>query len=156
MTTSIRDYEYFKNKTLPELAKLRFSMDSPTALAQLVYEEKLMEQQDNYNKEQIELQHQKNTELVKEQVKWIKYSTLITASATIVAALLGWYLGQENQQLKEQLRLKTELLQQIELHTKNMKLDTLPLQIHDKVPSKSPNENLLHNKPLQAGHNPAR
>ena len=94
--------------------------------------------QHEFNKEELELQHQKNTELVKEQVKWVKYSAIVTGTATILAALLGWYLGRESQQLKEQLRLKTELLQQIELRTKNTTSEIRPVQIPGKVPTYSP------------------
>lgn len=87
--TTPKTYEDFKSKTLPELAKLRTEYDSPRQWAQLAYEEKLMEQQDKYTREQIELQHRRNAELVKEQVKWIKYSAILTAVSTLTAGISG-------------------------------------------------------------------
>ena len=80
--TAPRDYEYFRNQTLPELAKLRFSTNSPTALPQLVYEEKLMEQK-----------HELDLKLLKEQTKMMKSSNRLIAIATISAALLGAIVG---------------------------------------------------------------
>lgn len=134
-------YDEHYNKSLKDLS-LNLSgspLNSPDSLLmRIVYEQKTMEKQDEFNKQQIELQHKRNTELVKEQVKWVKYSAVITALATIVAALLGWYLGRESQQLKEQLRLKTELLQQIEFRTKSTTSEIRPLQIPGKAPYPSP------------------
>jgi hypothetical protein len=77
-----RDYEYYKDKTLPELAKLRFPSDSPTALPQLAYEEKLMEQK-----------HEFDLKLLREQTKMMKSSNRLIAIATISAALLGAIVG---------------------------------------------------------------
>lgn len=134
------EYEKYKKLSTDELAEImggREEIASKANIARLVYEERQMEQQDRYNKEQIELQHKLNIALVKEQVKWVKYSAVITAVATILAALLGWYLGQESHQLKEQLRLKTELLQQIQLLNKSKTSDTHPEQTLDKAPSPS-------------------
>ncbi|MDD2310268.1 MAG: hypothetical protein PHH91_11870 [Desulfuromonadaceae bacterium] len=139
--TNAEEYNLHHQKSLEDLSlNLSYSpLNSPDALLmRIVYEQKTMEKQDEYNKQQIELQHKRNTELVIEQVKWVKYSAIITALATIAAALLGWYLGREGQQLKEQLRLKTELLQQIELRTQNTNSEIRPVQIPDKVPPSSP------------------
>jgi len=136
-----KQYDQYKDVPIEELAQSicgGYAAGSEHELKKLIYEQKTIERQFEHQKEQIELQHKRNTELVKEQVKWIKYSALITALATIAAALLGWYLGRESQQLKEQLRLKTELLQQIELRTKNTTSGTHPEQKPDKVPLSPP------------------
>lgn len=124
-----------------ELASWQASGDSELVRAIIAEKEwqrrERIEQHEN-NKNEIELQHQKNTELVKEQVKWVKISAIVTATATILAALLGWYLADKSQGLKEQLRLKSELLQQIELRTKNTTSETPPERTPDKVPSLPP------------------
>lgn len=80
--STTRDYEFFKSKTLQELAKLRFPLDSPTALPQLAYEEKLMEQK-----------HELDLKLLREQTRMMKSSNLLIAIATISAALLGAIVG---------------------------------------------------------------
>ena len=112
-------YQEYKNMDLPELAEARVNyIRDPSSIAQLVYEEKMVQKQNEYVKEQIELQHQKNIELVNRQLKWVKFSAVITASATILAALLGWYLGKENQELRTLLQRQIESRKTSEQQTK--------------------------------------
>jgi hypothetical protein len=74
-------------------------LDTET-LCKLEFDRRTRIKDNEYYVQRLEVQHQLNTQLVKEQVKWVKYSAIITASATILAALLGWYLGKESQELK--------------------------------------------------------
>lgn len=116
-------YEKCRNMSPQDLAVARLgnsmAAQADASVAQLVYEEKMMEEQYKFNKEQIELQHelnrqnielqnQKNTELVEKQVRWVKFSAFITAGATLLAAILGWYLGKENQKTKDLLQQQIE------------------------------------------------
>jgi ABC-type proline/glycine betaine transport system permease subunit len=74
----------------------------------------MLEQQYEYTKQQIELQHIKNTELVNKQVRWITFSAIITAIATLSAVVLGWCLSE----LKSLQRLKSDMPQIVQSQTK--------------------------------------
>jgi len=88
------EYENLKKLPLKELAKK--IIGSTTGLtpefAKLVYNERMMEQQHEYAKQQIELQHTKNIELLRKQLRWIKFSAILNAIALLAAVLLGWFL----------------------------------------------------------------
>lgn len=97
-------FDQFKELSIEELSASivsGFGAGSSHELKKLVYEQKMMEQQHEHNKLQIELQHQKNLELVDKQVRWIKFSAFLTAASTIIAAFFGWYLGQKSQERKD-------------------------------------------------------
>jgi hypothetical protein len=82
--------------------------------AKLVYNKRMLEQQHEYTKQQIELQHIKNTELLSKQLRWIKFSAILTAIATLSAVVLGWYLSE----LKSLQRLKSDIPQIVQPQTK--------------------------------------
>ncbi len=105
--TAQSEYERLKSKTILEVCMERSQLDATVSLSELcklVYEEKQMERQFEYQKQQIEIQHDKNMELLKTQLskqedllaiqiksqkKWMIVSVIITAVATLSAALAG-------------------------------------------------------------------
>lgn len=142
MTQTIAEkYDEHYQKDLKDLS-LNLSgapLNSPNALLmRIVYEQKTMEIQDKYNKQQIELQHKRNTELVKEQVKWVKYSAILTAISTLTAAIAGACLTYMLTRPSPQQTTKTETQQETAQSTKNTTSGTRPEQKLDKVPSSSP------------------
>jgi hypothetical protein len=90
------EYENLKKLPLKELAKkITGSSGGLTPeFAKLVYDERMMEQQHEYAKQQIELQHTKNMELLSKQLRWIKFSAILNAIAIIAAVVLGWFLSE--------------------------------------------------------------
>jgi hypothetical protein len=90
------EYENFKKLTLKELAKKITGSDTGLTpeFAKLVYNERMMGQQHEYAKQQIELQHTKNMELLSKQLLWIKFSAILNAIAIIAAVVLGWFLSE--------------------------------------------------------------
>jgi len=85
-------YDFQHQKSIEELAQSIsiVPINDPTEkLMRLVYEQKTIEKQDEYNKQQIELQHKRNTELVEKQGRWIKFSAILTAISTLTAAIAG-------------------------------------------------------------------
>lgn len=99
-------YEKYQKMPLSELAEARTNYAPDTSsIAQLVYEEKMMQQQHEYNKQQIEiqnklnkenieLQHKFNMALLEKQLRWVKISAAIAAIATLAAVVLGWSLSE--------------------------------------------------------------
>lgn len=63
--------------------------ESKMQIARVVYETRQMRRQHEYVKEQIELQHKRNTELTEKQGRWIKWSAVLTAVSTLTAAIAG-------------------------------------------------------------------
>lgn len=89
--------EELKTKTDEELATEAERHDSRSSEGVLINREwQRRERAAQYkdNKKQIELQHQKNMELVNKQLRWIKFSAILTAIATLLAVVLGWYLSE--------------------------------------------------------------
>lgn len=89
-------YDIFKKLPLPELAEKAFGGGAGSSLdiAKFILSEKLLEKQDEYNKKNIELQHELNSKLITRQIRWTKLSAIITAIATMLAVLLGWSLSE--------------------------------------------------------------
>jgi sterol desaturase/sphingolipid hydroxylase (fatty acid hydroxylase superfamily) len=110
------DYETFKQMPIEDLARRAAGSGTGSSLemAKFVYGERMLEQQYEYTKQQIELQHIKNTELVNKQVRWITFSAIITAIATLSAVVLGWCLSE----LKSLQRLKSDMPQIVQSQTK--------------------------------------
>ena len=127
MTT--RNYEYFKSKTLPELAEYRFALSSTTALPQLVYEEKLMEQK-----------HELDLKLLQEQAKMMKSSNRTIAIFTITATLLGSIVGAVVQATLPEMMKKTPKAttqQNSQSDIKPLTSGVHPENKDDKVPASS-------------------
>jgi len=134
-------YDQFYQKSIEELAQAisRTTINDPNdKLMRLVYEQKTIERQDEYNKQQIELQHKRNTELVEKQGRWIKFSAVLTAISTLTAAIAGSLVTYMLTRPLQQQTTKTETQQQIELRTKNTTSGTLPEQKPYKVPLSPP------------------
>ena len=106
------DKEYFDLKTLPtdEIARkvAGVGTGSSLELAKFVYNEHIIDRQYMYTRQQIELQHTRNTELlekqlakqedmintqIKEQSKLMKFSVIVTAIATLSAAIAGAFVA---------------------------------------------------------------
>ena len=86
------DYNHFKNMPINDLAREAAGIGatgSRIEMARLVYNQRMIELQHEHAKEQIEIQHQKNMELTKKQLRWVKFSAFLTAAATLAAVLLG-------------------------------------------------------------------
>jgi hypothetical protein len=90
------EYESFKKMPLENLISNAAGggIDSKVKKAKLVYDERMLEQQHEYTKQQIELQHLKNTELLNKQLRWIKFSAILNAIALLAAVVLGWFLSE--------------------------------------------------------------
>jgi hypothetical protein len=66
-------------------------------LAKFIYDNRCRDREQKFNREQNELLHKRNTELVEKQLKWVKISAAITALATLAGVVLGWYLKELKQ-----------------------------------------------------------
>ncbi|HQN24755.1 MAG TPA: hypothetical protein PK123_07560 [Bacteroidales bacterium] len=89
--------EELKSKSPEDLAILAERNDPRSAEGVLIereWQRRARVAQHEYNKEQINLQHARNMELTKKQVRWIKFSAILTAAVTLLAVLLGWYLSE--------------------------------------------------------------
>jgi len=88
-------YEQLKSKSIPELcreiAQLEGTISKPL-IARLIIEERQMEEKIKFEKEQIQLQHTLNTELMTKQLRWMKFSAILNAIALLAAVVLGWFL----------------------------------------------------------------
>jgi hypothetical protein len=92
-----KEYEEYLKLPTPELAEImggHEELKSKANIARLVYEERQMEKKHEYEKEQIELEHKLNMELMTKQLRWIKFSALLNAVAIIAGVLLGWLLAE--------------------------------------------------------------
>jgi hypothetical protein len=126
-----------KKKTDDQLAawQSQFRPGSDTfILAENEWRRREKLEQHRYNKEQIELQHERNMELVKKQVRWIKFSAIITAIATLSAVVLGWYLSE----LKSLKFPKSDSQQIVQPQTKTSTLASRSEKINGKVPLEHP------------------
>jgi hypothetical protein len=90
------EYESFKKMPIENLIARAAGggIGSTVEKAKFVYGERMMEQQHEYTKQQIELQHIKNTELLNKQLRWIKFSAILNAIALLAAVVLGWFLSE--------------------------------------------------------------
>jgi len=91
------EYEKYRQLPMPELAEImggHEELKSKANIARLVYEELQMTKQHEYNKEQIQLQHRLNMELMTKQLWWMKFSAILNAIALLAAVVLGWFLGE--------------------------------------------------------------
>lgn len=135
------DYGKFKKLSTEELADIicgSKEVTSKSSIARFIYDQRQMEQQDKYTKEQIELQHKRNTELVEKQGKWIKFSAILTAISTLTAAIAGVCLSYMLTRPSQQQTTKTETQQETAQSTKNKTLETRPEQKPYKVPLSPP------------------
>lgn len=92
-------YKIYKKKSIEDLARLAAGSSatgSNIEIAKLVYSERMLERQHKYAKEQIELQHIKNTEILDKQVFWVKLSAILNAIVIMLAVLWGWWLSEIN------------------------------------------------------------
>jgi hypothetical protein len=89
------DYDNFMKMPLSELAKeATMSIHgSRIEIAKLVYHQRMLEIQHENAKQQIELQHSKNMQLLNKQLRWIKFSAILTAVATLTAGIAGALLS---------------------------------------------------------------
>jgi len=106
------EYESFKKMPIENLIARAAGggIGSTVEKAKFVYGERMMEQQHEYAKQQIELQHTKNMELLSKQLRWIKFSAILNAIAIIAAVVLGWFLG-EWKSSQTQLKNTQQMLQ---------------------------------------------
>ena len=90
------EYDNLKRLSIDQLARkiVGASTGSSPEMARLVYNQLLIEQQHEYAKQQIELQHSKNEILLKRQLRWIKFSAILNAIALLAAVVLGWFLAE--------------------------------------------------------------
>jgi hypothetical protein len=133
-----KQWDQYKNMPLEELAQSicgGYAAGSEFELKKLIYEQKVIERQFEYTKQQIELQHQKNTELVKDQVKWVKYSAVLTAISALTAAIAGALVTYMLTSPPQQQTTKTEIPQETAQNAKNKTSETAPERTPDKVPS---------------------
>lgn len=136
-----KDYDIYNELSIEELAQKIGDVAADSSLGRLmriVYEQKVIKRQFEYNKQQIELQHQKNTELVKEQVKWVKCSAILTAVATLSAAIAGSLVTYMLTRPTQQSTTRTETQQISQPHSETSTSASRPEKIPDKVPSSSP------------------
>lgn len=108
-------YEKYKDLPMQELCEIMAgyeNLNSKANIARLIYEERQMEERHKNEKEQIELQHKFNMELMNKQVKWIKFSAILTAIVTLSAVVLGWYLSEMKQIKSPQQQPQTTLQSQ--------------------------------------------
>ncbi len=66
-------------------------------LAKFIYDNRCRDKEQKFNREQNELQHKRNTELIDKQLRWVKISLAITVLATLAGIVLGWYLREMKQ-----------------------------------------------------------
>ena len=148
------EYLRLKSKPILDVCMFQAELDGavlPSRLARLVYEEKMMEEQDRLNKEQIDLQHRLNKEnielqhdlnkqVVDKQIKVTIICTIVTATATLLAALAGAYLAYALTQVQKPIQIKETEKQTIQLQTAPSSAATGAGTTTDKVPSLTPLE----------------
>lgn len=90
------EYDLFKKMSIEDLISnaVGGGIASSREKAKFVYEERMLEQQHEYTKQQIELQHKLNMKLMTKQLRWIKYSAILNAIALLAAVVLGWFLAE--------------------------------------------------------------
>jgi len=88
------EYDNLKHLSIEQLARkiAGGSAGSSIEMAKLVYNEQIIDRQHEYAKQQIEHQHVRNVELLKKQLRWIKFSAILNCIALLAAVLLGWFL----------------------------------------------------------------
>lgn len=131
------EYERLKSKSLLDVCMERAQLDgavSSSRLAQLVYEEKQMEQKFEYEKQQIELQHKLNMEVMTKQVRWIKFSAVLNAIAIIAAVLLGWYLSELKSVQQPRLNPQPVIQSRIEPSTSESHYEQKALSVPSSQP----------------------
>src|ERR1039457_282381 len=109
-----------------------------TEIARIVYEARQMKRQHEYVKEQIELQHQKNTELTERQGKWIKFSAILTAISTLTAAIAGACLTYMLTRPLPQQTPITDKQETTQFRSEPSNAASRPEKITDKAPSPPP------------------
>lgn len=115
--------------------------ESKMRIARIVYENRQMQRQHEYNIEQIELQNQLNNKTVRKQMRVTIVCTVVQATATLLAALAATYLGYTLTQIEKppQNQLKTEIIQpkwQSETQKVNDHLETESEKIASPSPQK--------------------
>ena len=113
-------YEEYLKLPMPELAEImagREETGSKANFAKLIYEERQMQERHRYEKEQIELQHKLNLELMNKQLRWIKFSAILNAIALLAAVLLGWFLQELKSSPNLSINARPTLQSQIESST---------------------------------------
>ena len=138
--TNTEKYNEHHRKSLEDLS-LNLSgapLNSPDALLmRIVYEQKTMEKQAEFNKTQIELQHNFNKELLKKQLEANRKFLYITVTATILAAILGAAVGGYAQYaIPKYFQKPTEQKPQeiTRHHTENTTSASRPEKSTDKAP----------------------
>ena len=116
-----KTYEEYSKMSTPELCEAMADFgisESKANIARLIYEERQMAEQHKKEKERIELQHKLNMELMNRQVKWIKFSAILTAISTLTAAIAGallvYMLRIEKPETMPQLDTQQNIQRQIE------------------------------------------
>jgi hypothetical protein len=133
------ELEKLKQETDEELIAIMCDYhEEKRHLAKFIYENRCREREHEFNKAQIELQHQRNTELMNRQVKWIRFSAILTAIATLSAVVLGWYLSE----LKQERISRQSIQQTSQQQTISSTISTLPSTI-PIVPTKEKGEQKL-------------
>lgn len=147
------EYERLKSKTILEVCMERAQLDgavSSSRRCQLVYEEKMLEQQFEYQKQQIELQHEKDMVLLKTQLakqedmiatqtkaqsKWMIVSVIITAVATLSAAIAGALVQHMLHMSEPKIKPQTDIQQNIQRQSGSSPVG-LPSATISKLPEK--------------------
>lgn len=129
------EYEKLKSMSMPELCSKIAQLEAghtTTNLAHLALELKQMEEKFKYEKEQIQLQHKLNMELVTKQVRWIKFSVILNCVAIILGVVLGWFLSELKSSQQPKSNPQSAIQFQSELSTSEThygkKADKVPLQ----------------------------
>lgn len=137
------DYESLKKMPLESLIAYAAGggLQAPREIAKFVYDQRMMEQQYEYTKQQIELQHLKNMQLLSRQLRWLKWSAILNLIGLLAAVLLGWFL----QEWKSKSILSTSKQQNIQSQTEpSISVPHSEQKVY-KVPSlQPPKKNEIH------------
>jgi len=133
------EYESFKKMPIENLIARAAGggIGSTVEKAKLVYGERMLEQQHEYTKQQIELQHKLNMKLMTKQLRWIKFSAILNALAIIAGVLLGWYLSE----LKSIQNPKKNVQQTIQSQSESSTSASHSERKNDKTPLQPPIKN---------------
>jgi hypothetical protein len=112
---SDKEYQDFMKLSIEDLTFHASGSSTASTIekAKFVLTQRMMQQEHEYAKKQIELQHNLNMKLIVKQLRWIKFSAILNALAILAAVVLGWYL----QELKSQLPLTPPTQQSIQYKT---------------------------------------
>jgi len=113
------DYEHFKNMPIDELSEeasglKSMSTGSRIELAKLVYNQRMIDLQHEYAKQQIEIQYNFNNKLFKRQKNLTIATTILNCIVILIATLLTIYLGyilNQNTQLKKLGQTTQQIIQ---------------------------------------------